>query len=483
MSPDQFKLDVLGILGEHPLFEALPQKDLARLIEMASSIQLDPGDVLMEEGTPGGSLYLLLEGEFVVTKRSGQQDVQIAVRGPGEVFGEISILDRAPRSATLTATKPSSLLELDQQAFQDVIESSPPAALALLSTITSRLRNTEAMLRQHEKMAALGTLAAGLAHELNNPAAAIGRGADQLRETLNKWLKASAEVGVIPLTAAEQTAIQAFEQRMLEPSSVEEVDPLSRSDLEDQLTDWLQAKGVDDGWEYAPWLVSGGWSQPELESMVVDVAPEHLERILRWFAIGVSLFSLAGEIHEGAGRISNLVGSFKTYAYLDQAPAQLVDVHKGLEDTLAILRGKTGPGIHIDRQYAPDLPRIEAYGSELNQVWTNLIDNALDAVGETGSLVLRTERRSAKVVVSICDSGPGIPDDIRERVFEPFFTTKAPGVGTGLGLHIVYNIVCQRHGGSVWIEGDEAGMNCIVVELPIESPPRPKSPEPDQSSA
>jgi signal transduction histidine kinase len=177
------------------------------------------------------------------------------------------------------------------------------------------------------------------------------------------------------------------------------------------------------------------------------------------------------------------VGSFKTYAYLDQAPAQLVDVHKGLEDTLAILRGKTGPGIHIDRQYAPDLPRIEAYGSELNQVWTNLIDNALDAVGETGSLVLRTERRSAKVVVSICDSGAGIPDDIRERVFEPFFTTKAPGVGTGLGLHIVYNIVCQRHGGSVWIEGDEAGMNCIVVELPIESPPRPKSPEPDQSSA
>lgn len=483
MSPDQSNLDVLGTLRAHPLFEALPQKDLARLIEMASPIHLDQGEVLMEEGTPGGSLYLLLDGEFMVTKRSGQQDVQIAVRGPGEVFGEISILDQAPRSATLTATKPSSLLELDQRAFQDVIESSPPAALALLGTITSRLRNTEAMLRQHEKMAALGTLAAGLAHELNNPAAAIGRGAAQLRETLNKWLRASAEVGAIPLTTAEQAAIQAFEHRMLDPGSVQEVDPITRSDLEDQLTDWLEAKGVDDGWEYASWLISGGWTRQELESMVADVAHDHLARILRWFALGVSLFSLSSEIHEGAGRISNLVGSFKTYAYLDQAPAQLVDVHKGLEDTLTILRQKTGPGIHIDRQYAPDLPRIEAYGSELNQVWTNLIDNALDAVGETGSLVLRTQRKPANVVVSICDSGPGIPDDIRERVFEPFFTTKAPGVGTGLGLHIVYNIICQRHGGSVWIEQDEGGMNCIVVELPIESPPRPNSAEMDQSSA
>ncbi len=481
--PEHSNSEILNMLRGHPLFEALPQGDLERLVEMTSPIHLDQGEILMQEGTPGGSLYLLLEGEFEVTKRSGQQDVQIALRGPGEVFGEISILDRAPRSATLTATRPSSLLELNQQAFQNVIESSPQAALALLSTITSRLRNTEAMLRQHEKMAALGTLAAGLAHELNNPAAAIGRGAEQLRELLRKWLEASAQVGEISLATVEQSAIQAFERRMLDPGSVEEVDPITRSDLEDELTSWLEAKGVDDGWEYASWLVSGGWSQQELESMVAGVSPDHLERILRWFAIGVSLFSLAGEIHEGAARISNLVGSFKTYAYLDQAPAQLVDVHKGLEDTLIILRRKTGPGIRIDRKYAPDLPRIEAYGSELNQVWTNLIDNALDAVGETGSLVLRTERDGEKVVVRICDSGPGIPDDIRERVFEPFFTTKAPGVGTGLGLHIVYNIVCQRHGGSVLIEQGEEGMNCIVVELPIEAPPRPKSVEPDQSSA
>ncbi len=208
--------------------------------------------------------------------------------------------------------------------------------------------------------------------------------------------------------------------------------------------------------------------------MVAGVAADRLVRILRWFAIGVSLFSLAAEIHQGAGRISNLVGSFKTYAYLDQAPAQLVDVHKGLEDTLTILRQKVSQGIRIDRKYAPDLPRIEAYGSELNQVWTNLIDNALDAVGELGLLVMSTARAGNKVVVSICDSGPGIPDEIRERVFEPFFTTKPPGVGTGLGLHIAYNIVCQRHGGSINIARDAGGMNCIVVELPIEAPSHPR---------
>jgi len=200
------------------------------------------------------------------------------------------------------------------------------------------------------------------------------------------------------------------------------------------------------------------------------LATDHLARILRWFALAVALFALAEEIRQGAGRISNLVGSFKTYAYLDQAPAQLVDVHKGLEDTLTILRQKTAPGIRIERQYEVDLPRIEAYGGELNQVWTNLIDNALDAMGESGRLVLKTWRDGAKIVVTICDSGPGIPDNIRERVFEPFFTTKPPGVGTGLGLHIAYNIVCQRHGGSIKIQDGDDELNCIAVELPIESP-------------
>lgn len=479
---DRPNAEILNMLRGHPLFEGLPQGDLERLLEMTSPIQLDTGEVLMKEGTPGGSLYLLLDGEFVVTKRSGQQDVQIALRGPGEVFGEISILDQAPRSATLTATRPSSLLELNQQAFQGVIRGSPQAALALLETITSRLRNTEAMLRQHEKMAALGTLAAGLAHELNNPAAAIGRGASQFRESLGKWLEASAEVGAMPLTGAEQGAIRAFEQRMLDPGQAKDVDPITRSDLEDELTTWLEARGLDDGWEYAPWLVSSGWSQSELESISGGVPPEHLERILRWFAIGVSLFSLAAEIQEGAGRISNLVGSFKTYAYLDQAPAQLVDIHKGLDDTLTILRQKIGAGVHITRAYDADLPRIEAYGSELNQVWTNLIDNALDAVGESGTLELRTTQDGPKVIVSVCDSGPGIPDEIRERVFEPFFTTKPPGVGTGLGLHIAYNIVCQRHGGSIKIEGGEGGMNCVVVELPVESPPHRPSVDAQESS-
>jgi signal transduction histidine kinase len=474
MSPDPPKVDVFNMIKGHPLFSALPKRDLERLIGLTKPVHLKAGEILMKEGTPGGSLFLLLDGEFEVTKMSGQQEVKIALRGPGEVFGEISILDRAPRSATLRATQPSSLLELDQGAFQDVIQSSPQAALALLDTITSRLRNTEAMLRQHEKMAALGTLAAGLAHELNNPAAAIGRSAGQMHELLGKWMEASAEVGLISLTESEQAAIQRFETRMLARDGEHDFDPITRSDLEDELTTWLEGKGLDEAWDYAGWLVEDGWTVPTLDEAIVGIEAGHLKPILRWFTVGVSLFSLSEEIREGAERISSLVGSVKTYAYLDQAPAQLVDVHKGLEDTLVVLRQKIGPGIQIERNYAADLPRIEAHGSELNQVWTNLIDNALDAMGESGKLVLSTHQDGPGIRVTLCDSGPGIPDDILERVFEPFFTTKPPGVGTGLGLHIVYNIVCQRHSGSVRIEERE-GMNCFVIELPIESPPHPRA--------
>ncbi len=232
-------------------------------------------------------------------------------------------------------------------------------------------------------------------------------------------------------------------------------------------------------WEYAAWLVGAGWTRSVLEEHIQAVEPAHRQAILRWLAIGVSLFSLSDELREGASRISNLVGTVKTYAYLDQAPAQLVDVHQGLEDTLVVLRQKIGPGIEVKRDYVPELPRIEAFGSELNQVWTNLIDNALDAMGEKGQLRLSTCLEADHVVVEICDTGQGIPPEIRDRVFEPFFTTKAPGVGTGLGLHIVYNIVCQRHGGSVHI-ADHSGDNCFRVELPIESPRRgaPKSDSP-----
>jgi signal transduction histidine kinase len=467
--------DVLEILKGHELFAGLEEQDLKRLVDMARPLHLEPGQVLMQEGSPGGSLYLVIDGEFQVTKRSGQQDVHLAVRGAGEVFGEMSVLDRSPRSATLVATQPSSLLELSQDAFRELLAASPQATLAILNTVTSRLRNTEGMLRQHEKMAGLGTLAAGLAHELNNPAAAIGRGASQIRSLIADWLKASADVGRLDLSEAETQVIKTFEAGLegggRQPESA---DLLARSDLEDMLTDWLEEVGIDDPWEYSGWLVAGGWTRGALEGPLQPVAPGHRKVILRWLAIGVSLFALADELREGASRISNLVGTVKTYAYLDQAPAQLVDVHQGLEDTLVVLKQKIGPGIEVERAYDPDLPRIEAFGSELNQVWTNLIDNALDAMGESGRLRLATQREGDQVAVEICDTGPGIPASIRDRVFEPFFTTKAPGVGTGLGLHIVYNIVCQRHGGSVHI-ADRSDLNCFRVELPIESPRRSES--------
>jgi signal transduction histidine kinase len=312
-------------------------------------------------------------------------------------------------------------------------------------------------------------LAAGLAHELNNPAAAIASGAGQMKELMTRWLQSSADVGRLNLSDTELEVVHAFEVASGKTGATQAADLLARSDQEDAVTDWLEAQGMQAAWDYASWLVAAGWNQRALEDLFQPVPLDHRGAIVQWLAIGVSLFALADELREGASRISNLVGTVKTYAYLDQAPAQLVDVHQGLEDTLVVLRQKIGTGIEIERDYAPDLPRIEAFGSELNQVWTNLIDNALDAMGDSGRLRLATHQQGGDVVVEICDTGPGIPDEIRDRVFEPFFTTKAPGVGTGLGLHIVYNIVCQRHGGSVHI-GDRDDINCFRVELPIESP-------------
>lgn len=456
-----------NFLRKLPLFESLPPEDLDRLCEMAEELVFQRGEVMMEEGDPGDALYVIREGEFEVLKRSGGQQVVIAVRGEGEVMGEIALLVDSPRTATVRALTTSRVLKITRDMFLLLLRNSPSAAISILRTITSRLRNTESMLRQNEKMAALGTLSAGLAHELNNPSAAVQRSAAQLRATLEAWQRETLDLSRLTLSAEQLSRVQTLREdmirRALEPVNL---DPLARSDRESDLQDWLENHGVDRAWELAPVLVTYGWSVSELDALYQGLREEQSLTILSWLATGYSVYALLDEVGQSSDRISEIVKAVKSYSYLDQAPVQQVDLYQSLENTLIILKHKLKGGINVKKEFAPDLPQIEAYGSELNQVWTNIIDNAIDAMKGQGELTIRTYRKGNDVVVEIQDNGPGIPEEIQPRIFEPFFTTKPPGVGTGLGLHISYNII-QKHHGQINVYS-RPGQTCFRVVLPLQ---------------
>jgi signal transduction histidine kinase len=450
------------LLRHLPLFSGLNDADLALLEQASRQSQLSSGEILMQEGSPGGSLYVILDGEFEITKRTGPGELVIAVRGPGEVIGEMSLLDGSPRTATVRALGDSRLLEIDQSAFRSLIESSPGATLGILHTITSRLRHTESMLRQSETLAALGTLAAGLAHELNNPAAALKRSAAAVQQALPRWQEAHARLHAAGI---DEAVLDSLPLDLPQAGAVS--DPLARSDREADLQAWLESLGVAQAWEVAPLLASAGLTKDQLANATRQLAPSSVGAAVAWIAASTSLTSLVNEVSLSAERISEIVGAVRSYSFLDQAPIQPVDVVRGLEDTLVILRNKLEPGIAIARAFEPDLPRVEAHGGELNQVWTNLISNAAEAMAGHGEIRLAARRVNDRVEVEVCDNGPGIPAGVRERIFEPFFTTKPPGQGTGLGLHLTYNIVTLHHHGQILVES-QPGETCFRVLLPIQ---------------
>ena len=462
-------------LRQLPLFAGLPEEDLDRLCDMARTETLPAGEVLMEEGGLGDALYVILDGTFEITKRSQERDLWIATRGPGEMLGEISLLERTPRSATVRAATDCRVLRICREDFEQLLTKSSSAAMAMLRTVTSRLRNTELMLRQSEKMAALGTLSAGLAHELNNPAAAVSRSATQLREALAGLQRHAAGLGALnpspEAMAVVNTLRMELPQRATGPVRL---DPLARSDREGEVGGWLEEQGVDLAWELAPAIVALGWDAADLERLTTPFTAAQKPVFLCWLATACTVYALLDEVSQGAGRISEIVKAVKSYSYLDQAPVQLVDVHEGIEDTLVILRHKLKGGVNVVKEYAPDLPRIEAYASELNQVWTNLIDNAIDAMNGQGELRIRTYGQDkpgdggtrSEIVVEISDNGPGIPPELQGRIFDAFFTTKEPGKGTGLGLHITYNIVVNQHHGEIKVES-LPGQTTFRVTLPV----------------
>jgi len=328
----------------------------------------------------------------------------------------------------------------------------------------------EVMLRQSEKLATLGRLSAGMAHELNNPASAARQGAEQLRTSLARLERAQFALGAAGLSSTERERIAELqretEERLKKPSSL---DPLARSDREEEVEGWLEGKGVEEPWEQASALVAMGLGAAELEELTQSFNPSVTPVVISYFASHFAAHTLLQEIGHGTRRVAEIVKALKGYSFMDQAPIQSVDVREGLNDTLVMLSSKLRDGIAVGRDFAEDLPRIQGYGSELNQVWTNLIDNAIGAMDGKGTLELRAYQEEDWVVVEVADSGTGIPVEAQGKIFDPFYTTKAPGEGTGLGLNISHGIVVEKHGGQISVDS-KPGATRFTVKLPMIPP-------------
>ncbi|MFC2029396.1 sensor histidine kinase [Chloroflexota bacterium] len=329
----------------------------------------------------------------------------------------------------------------------------------------------EVMLRQSEKLATLGKLSAGMAHELNNPAAAAQRGAAQLQATISHLQQTHLELGRLDLKDEQLESLLVLDELARERAKQPvDMDSLARSDREYELEIWLDEQSVENAWEIAPALVNLGYGRDELATLLAEFAPTQFLAVVNWLNDTYISYSLLEEIGQGTGRITELVRALKGYSYLDQAPIQTVDIHAGLDSTLVILRSKLRSGVTVHREYADDLPQIQAFGSELNQVWTNIIDNAIDAMNGSGEITLRTRYDDQWAIVEIEDNGPGIPDAILPTLFDPFSTTKPPGQGTGLGLNISHNIVVQKHQGRIDVFS-EPGQTRFEVRIPIDCSP------------
>jgi signal transduction histidine kinase len=450
-----------------PLFADLDAQDLARLCRMVHEVDLVAGEVLFHEGTLADRAFVLHRGEIEVVKVIDGREVDIDAHDePGTVIGEMALLEETTRLATVRARRDSHLLALDHEQVVSLLHASPSAANVILHTLTRRWRSLEAQVHHNERMAQLGTLAAGIAHELNNPVAAVVRGTQQLAESFDRSTQARLALERADLTAVQRTRLAAVDADVEHAvSPVPTLDALTRVGLEDELEAWLDRHGVDEAWEVAPGLVGLGLTADRLGRLAEEFGPDLLPVLARWLSATFTLRSLLVEVGHGASRVAETVQALKSYVHLDQATVQDVDVNQGLDDTLLFLRHRLLPDVRVERDYAADLPRVGSYASELNQVWTNLIDNAVDAVDGHGTIVVRTRRADAAVVVEVEDDGPGIASADVARVFDPFFTKKPPGQGAGLGLGTCHHII-DRHGGRITVDS-RPGRTVFRVELPV----------------
>jgi signal transduction histidine kinase len=456
---------ILDALRQVPLFVNTPDDELQWVIQQSTELQLPAGEKLVTEGEPADHWYMLLEGVVRLTKKLAGQEALINTFQGGTYFGEIPILLGTSYFVSVYASTPSYLLRLGKDCFWEMVTGCPAVSQAILKMMAERMQIFQSVSQQQQKLVSLGTLAAGLAHELNNPAAAVRRDARNLREVVQGLPSLTLKLNQ-QLVAEQRTLLADVLHHVLERSAFVQLDPLTQSDREDEITDWLANHGVAGGWKLAPTLVGAGLNTSWLETVADQIPPDSLSNALVWLEAALTGKGLLHEIKHSSTRIAKLVKTIQEYAYPEQAPLQEVDVHEGLESTLTILEYKLKEGVEVTREYDRSLPRICTYGSELNQVWTNLIDNAIDAMKGQGHLWVRTSRENDDVFVEIADNGPGIPLEMQPRIFEPFFTTKGVGEGTGLGLATSYRVVVGMHKGDLRVFS-RPGDTHFQVRLPI----------------
>ena len=428
------------------------------------------GDVLLHEGDPADTLYVLLDGEIRGRAENAGKDAPGFVIRSGQVTGLLPFSRMTRFPMTARAAAPSWILGLHKDHFQEMIQRIPELLPRLIGVMADRIREYSRAEQQRDKLSALGKLSAGLAHELNNPASAAGRAAQGLRESMQELRKTNKLLDDDSLSCEERSALASFEENLLDQLASKpslERDALEQSDLEQELASWLTRHNIANASQLASGLVEAGVDLVALEKLGARFPGGVLAHILARAVSSVGAEKLTREIEASTGRISELVRAIKEYTYMDQAPEQEVDVHSGIESTLTMLKFRLKRGVDVKREFDPSLPRIFAHGSELNQVWTNLIDNAIDAMGGNGELKIRTSRELDFIVVEIIDNGPGIPDTVKPHLFEPFFTTKGVGEGTGIGLDTVYRIV-RAHRGEVSFES-QPGRTSFQVRLPIKA--------------
>lgn len=469
--------EMLAKLRAVSILSSLKDDELLCL-EGVEEIHLTKGETLLRQGDLVHNFWILLEGEVqIFWVQPDGRETSVAAMPKGSAFGEVPLLANIPSAATVRATSDSDLLQLSEDGFWKLMTSCPDVRKAILANMAARFQKMQSVAVQQEKMASLGTLAAGLMHELNNPGSAARRAASQLRQNLQLMNELSLKFKERDFTKAQKQCMFDLQDHALAVKQPKVMSSLEQSDAEEKLAEWMESANVENAWKLAPTLVSIGMDERDLQCARDEFQGENFSDALRWLDALVSSMQLVSTIEESIGRVTDLIHAVKSYAYEGKGKRQAINVNESIHATLVILAHKLREKeIVLEKSFAADMPPLESDSTGLNQIWTNLLDNAIDAVGQRGTIQVRTwaekpasnaKDQNTQLCILVSDNGSGIPLESQAQIFDPFYTTKPVGVGTGIGLGIVQRIV-EQYDGSIHF-ASEPGKTEFIVRLPAQS--------------